>query len=277
MSAGKWHLGLHCDNSSDFCHHPLSHGFEYFHGLPLTNLRDCKAGAGSVFSSAMRLLALVPLQVTAVALATLAALGRLGLLRVPRPVFACLLLLAAAGLGALLGFLHFFRPLNCFLMTNREVTQQPLSYDNLTQRLTADAARFIRRWVPLLEPPPPPPAGSPRGGGRAGPAAAYPLHVRRPPRPGSAEAAAKGTARPGPGGLTEGRRGRRLLTAMSRARDAVGSAVPAGALTTGCHTQTRDPRGRPAAPGARGVRVSPAAARPPWVALYVVLRKGQPC
>nr|KAF6394759.1 steroid sulfatase [Rousettus aegyptiacus] len=142
---GKWHLGLHCDNSSDFCHHPLSHGFEYFHGLPLTNLRDCKAGAGSVFSSAVRLLALVPLQVTAVALATLAALGRLGLLRVPRPVFACLLLLAAAGLGALLGFLHFFRPLNCFLMTNREVTQQPLSYDNLTQRLTADAARFIRR------------------------------------------------------------------------------------------------------------------------------------
>lgn len=113
MSAGKWHLGLHCDNSSDFCHHPLSHGFEYFHGLPLTNLRDCKAGAGSVFSSAVRLLALVPLQVTAVALATLAALGRLGLLRVPRPVFACLLLLAAAGLGALLGFLHFFRPLNC--------------------------------------------------------------------------------------------------------------------------------------------------------------------
>lgn len=142
---GKWHLGMHCDDKRDFCHHPLSHGFDYFHGLPLTNLRDCKAGAGSVFTSAIRLLVLVPLQVTAVSLVTLAALKCLGLLQVPRVVFLCLLLLAAAVLGILLGFLHYFRPLNCFLMTNHSVTQQPMSYDNLTQRLTADAARFIRR------------------------------------------------------------------------------------------------------------------------------------
>ncbi|XP_024899954.1 steryl-sulfatase [Pteropus alecto] len=142
---GKWHLGMHCDNKRDFCHHPLSHGFDYFHGLPLTNLRDCKAGAGSVFTSAIRLLVLVPLQVTAVSLVTLAALKCLGLLQVPRLVFLCLLLLAAAILGVLLGFLHYFRPLNCFVMTNHNVTQQPMSYDNLTQRLTADAARFIRR------------------------------------------------------------------------------------------------------------------------------------
>ncbi|ELK15953.1 Steryl-sulfatase [Pteropus alecto] len=136
---------MHCDNKRDFCHHPLSHGFDYFHGLPLTNLRDCKAGAGSVFTSAIRLLVLVPLQVTAVSLVTLAALKCLGLLQVPRLVFLCLLLLAAAILGVLLGFLHYFRPLNCFVMTNHNVTQQPMSYDNLTQRLTADAARFIRR------------------------------------------------------------------------------------------------------------------------------------
>ncbi|XP_036297505.1 steryl-sulfatase [Pipistrellus kuhlii] len=142
---GKWHLGTHCHNTSDFCHHPSSHGFDYFHGLPVTNLRDCKPGAGSVFTQAIRLLALAPLQVLAVALATLAALRWLGLLQVPLAVFLALALAAAALLAGLLCFLHFFRPLNCFLMRDRAVSQQPLSYDNLTQRLAADATSFVRR------------------------------------------------------------------------------------------------------------------------------------
>ena len=63
-----------------------------------------------------------------------------------------LLFLAALVLGLLLCFLHFFRPLNCFLMRNHDITQQPMSYDNLTQRLTADAVRFIQRWVPPSSP-----------------------------------------------------------------------------------------------------------------------------
>ncbi|XP_066106281.1 steryl-sulfatase isoform X1 [Saccopteryx bilineata] len=142
---GKWHLGTHCHNRTDFCHHPLSHGFDYFHGLPVTNLRDCKPGAGSVFTSGIRLLVFVPLQAIAVALLTLGALRWLRLVPVPRAVFLGLLLLAAGLLSLLLAFLHFFRPLNCFLMTGRAVTQQPISYDNLTQALTEHAARFMRR------------------------------------------------------------------------------------------------------------------------------------
>uniref|UniRef100_A0A8C3YEI5 Steroid sulfatase n=1 Tax=Catagonus wagneri TaxID=51154 RepID=A0A8C3YEI5_9CETA len=142
---GKWHLGTHCHNSSDFCHHPLSHGFDYFHGLPLTNLRDCKPGQGSVFSRALGLLALVPLQAIALALLTLGGLRLLGLCRVPAAALGALLVLAALILGLLLCFLHYFRPLNCFLMRNRDISQQPMSYDNLTRRLTADAARFIQR------------------------------------------------------------------------------------------------------------------------------------
>ncbi|XP_052561629.1 steryl-sulfatase isoform X2 [Tympanuchus pallidicinctus] len=46
---GKWHLGMNCESNNDFCHHPLSHGFDYFYGLTVTNLRDCKPGQGSVF------------------------------------------------------------------------------------------------------------------------------------------------------------------------------------------------------------------------------------
>ncbi|XP_065771864.1 steryl-sulfatase [Muntiacus reevesi] len=142
---GKWHLGISCHDRGDFCHHPTSHGFDYFHGLPLTNLRDCKPRGGTVFAPAIRLLVFVPLRLITVALLTLAALKWVGLTRTPRGVFLGLLLMAALLIGLLLGFLYYFRPLNCFLMRNRDVTQQPLSYDDLTQRLTADAARFLRR------------------------------------------------------------------------------------------------------------------------------------
>uniref|UniRef100_A0A8C0DJY3 Steroid sulfatase n=1 Tax=Balaenoptera musculus TaxID=9771 RepID=A0A8C0DJY3_BALMU len=142
---GKWHLGTSCHNRTDLCHHPLSHGFDYFHGLPMTNLRDCKPGEGSVFTRALRLLVFIPLQVIAITLLTLAVLMCLGFVQVPPCVFFCLFFLAALVLGALLCFLHYFRPLNCFLMRNRDITQQPMSYDNLTQRLTADAAQFIQR------------------------------------------------------------------------------------------------------------------------------------
>lgn len=145
--SGKWHLGTNCHNKTDFCHHPLSHGFDYFHGIPVTNLRDCKPGEGSVFTGGIRVVVFIPLQIIAITLLTLAVLRFLGLVHVPVGVFVFLLCLAAMILGLLVCFLHYFRPLNCFLMRNREITQQPLSYDNLTQRLTADAAQFMRRWV----------------------------------------------------------------------------------------------------------------------------------
>lgn len=142
---GKWHLGTNCHNKTDFCHHPLSHGFDYFHGLPVTNLRDCKPGEGTVFTTGIRMLVSVPLQLIAIALLTLAVLKCLALLPTPGLVFFCLLFLAAVILGLVVCFLYYFRPLNCFLMRNHEITQQPLSYDHLTQRLTEDAAEFIRR------------------------------------------------------------------------------------------------------------------------------------
>uniref|UniRef100_A0A8I3WNJ6 Steroid sulfatase n=1 Tax=Callithrix jacchus TaxID=9483 RepID=A0A8I3WNJ6_CALJA len=133
---GKWHLGMSCHSKTDFCHHPLHHGFSYFYGISLTNLRDCKPGEGSVFTWGFRKVVFIPLQIIGITLLTLAALSCLGLLRVPLGVFFSLLFLAALILTLFLGFLHYFRPLNCFMMRNYEITQQPMSYDNLTQRNT---------------------------------------------------------------------------------------------------------------------------------------------
>lgn len=42
--AGKWHLGVNCEQRGDHCHHPNQHGFSYFYGLPFTLFNDCVPG-----------------------------------------------------------------------------------------------------------------------------------------------------------------------------------------------------------------------------------------
>ncbi|XP_057635764.1 steryl-sulfatase [Chionomys nivalis] len=142
---GKWHLGVSCRHRDDFCHHPQRHGFESFHGFPLTNLRDCIPGSGSVFDSAAHWVVRVPVQVLLVCALTLALLRRLGLARVPVAVVVAPVLLAVAVAGGFFAFLHYFRPANCVLMTGFEVAQRPASYEELTQRLTREAVGFLER------------------------------------------------------------------------------------------------------------------------------------
>ncbi|KAJ8252874.1 hypothetical protein GJAV_G00206530 [Gymnothorax javanicus] len=48
---GKWHLGVSCENRNDHCHHPNQHGFDYYYGIPFTNVDDCKPGEGSAILS----------------------------------------------------------------------------------------------------------------------------------------------------------------------------------------------------------------------------------
>ncbi|XP_062371081.1 steryl-sulfatase [Cinclus cinclus] len=142
---GKWHLGMNCESSNDFCHHPLSHGFDYFYGLPVTNFRDCKPGQGSVFLKGVQKGLAIPIQITGIALVSLAIVQYTGLLKVPFQALAYFLLIITISLVVLIFFFYHFRHLNCFLMRDHEIIQQPLSYENLTQRLTKEAMQFIER------------------------------------------------------------------------------------------------------------------------------------
>ncbi|KAJ6667540.1 hypothetical protein lerEdw1_016661, partial [Lerista edwardsae] len=142
---GKWHLGINCNRSDDFCHHPLSHGFDYFYGIPVNNLRDCRPGHGSVFGSGIKMYISSALQIIGIAFISLVVLHYVGLLKVPLRVLGCFFLTTTVLLGFSLFFLHNFRYLNCFLMRNHRIIQQPWSYDNLTQRFTEEATRFIKR------------------------------------------------------------------------------------------------------------------------------------
>lgn len=111
----------------------------------MTNLRDCRPGAGTVFGSGVRWAVFAPLQALCAAGLTLALLRGLGLARVPHAAFLGLAVLAGGVAAAFLAFLRYFRPHNCFLMTGFEVTQQPAAYDRLAQRLAREAVGFLER------------------------------------------------------------------------------------------------------------------------------------
>ncbi|XP_040438737.1 steryl-sulfatase isoform X2 [Falco naumanni] len=142
---GKWHLGMNCESSNDFCHHPLSHGFDYFYGLTVTNFRDCKPGQGSVFLKGVQKSLVIPIEIAGITLVSLAIAQYIGFLKVPFQALGYCLLIATISLVALVFFFYHFRHLNCFLMRDHQIIQQPLSYENLTQRLTKEAVQFIGR------------------------------------------------------------------------------------------------------------------------------------
>ncbi|XP_067841792.1 steryl-sulfatase-like isoform X2 [Heptranchias perlo] len=142
---GKWHLGLNCETSDDHCHHPLRHGFDYFYGLPLTNLRNCKPGAGNVFIVATQHVVHSSVQVVTLALATLLLLNSFKLLKVPWRALGYVSLAVALLLAVVLLFFSQFRNLNCIMMRNRRVIQQPFSFENLTQRMIDEATNFMER------------------------------------------------------------------------------------------------------------------------------------
>lgn len=138
---GKWHLGLNCQSSEDHCHHPDHHGFSFFWGAPLTNLRDCQPGHGTVF----RIHRYLPYGTLGLVLASVVLLHLSGLLRVSRNVALALtlLLLLAAALTA--AFVTIIPYLNCVLMRDHRILEQPYSSENLTQRMTQEAQDFIQR------------------------------------------------------------------------------------------------------------------------------------
>lgn len=137
---GKWHLGFNCE-SEDSCSDPNGQGFDYFYGLPLTNLKDC--GHGSVWqvwrSTVYRDLFLVFFAVVAGAI-YLRIYGRLS-----KNGFRIIVTFATILTFSLYFMMRTMGLMNCILMENRKVIEQPLSYDNLNQRLTRRAISFIER------------------------------------------------------------------------------------------------------------------------------------
>ncbi|XP_052607577.1 arylsulfatase L isoform X2 [Peromyscus californicus insignis] len=142
---GKWHLGLNCDSSSDHCHHPLSHGFQHFLGMPLGMMGDCTGAEPSEKRVTLQHRLHLWGQVSGLAALTLAA-GRLTrLLRTPRwmlvlglAAVATMFLAASRHIGDLIIYA------DCFLMRNHSVTQQPLRLERVTGLMLREAETFLQ-------------------------------------------------------------------------------------------------------------------------------------
>lgn len=144
---GKWHLGLNCESSEDHCHHPISHGFNHFYGITVTNLRDCQPGHGSVLSNVHTH---IPYRTLGAGLAAVAFLHSRGIVTVRRGLVLTLVALVALALGLSAAFVLTFPNFNCLLMRNHDVVEQPYMSENLTQRMTNEAIDFLERYFQTL-------------------------------------------------------------------------------------------------------------------------------
>uniref|UniRef100_UPI00358E581E steryl-sulfatase-like isoform X2 n=1 Tax=Myxine glutinosa TaxID=7769 RepID=UPI00358E581E len=144
---GKWHLGMNCETANDHCYHPLNHGFDYFYGIPLNNVRDCHIGQGSVFGSGTKQMIKDESPYVLGLIFAVLASWLCGVLPFRGRILLLPIITLCALLGLLVLFFSQFQNWNCILMENHEIIQQPINFENLTQRIVHQAIRFIESNV----------------------------------------------------------------------------------------------------------------------------------
>ncbi|XP_019622119.1 PREDICTED: steryl-sulfatase-like [Branchiostoma belcheri] len=141
---GKWHLGLHCAATGSLCHHPNNHGFDYFYGTPITNLRDCGEDGESVIY-------MMPVYkkykqicwAGLVGAASLLLMKFLGKIQVRWLSLLSFLAICTLVMAFPKVFILQLNPWNCLLMENEKVAEQPYSLRDLTPKLVNKSLKFI--------------------------------------------------------------------------------------------------------------------------------------
>ncbi|XP_005406581.1 PREDICTED: arylsulfatase E isoform X2 [Chinchilla lanigera] len=142
---GKWHLGLNCRSPRDHCHHPLSHGFDHFYGMPFSLMGDCLRWELSEKRVGLQHKLGLCFHILAFAAVTLAA-GRLTHLLPISWVPAVLVALLAAVVFLISHFLgDLLVHADCFLMRNHAITEQPMRFERTTSLLLEEVSSFLKR------------------------------------------------------------------------------------------------------------------------------------
>ncbi|XP_065054840.1 steryl-sulfatase-like [Rhopilema esculentum] len=140
---GKWHLGMSCNTSKDFCHHPKNHGFSHFYGLPHTNQRECADNFSPELNDFDKMLKTLFTSFVVI-FPALIALTRFGMIKVAVVAFLLLSYLFVIYVPEMANIVasNWF---DCILMRGKEVVEQPINLGTLTHRLTSDATEFIEK------------------------------------------------------------------------------------------------------------------------------------
>ncbi|XP_070578358.1 steryl-sulfatase-like [Ptychodera flava] len=141
---GKWHMGMHCSHSKDYCHHPLQQGFDYFYGLPLTNLRDCGEDTSRSVVTAWCPVFYENIGWSVIlTVSFIFVLLKLGFVK--KRGFITLIVASFIFFALPIIITKGVRVMNCVLMRNYEVVEQPIQLENVTLRLTKEATQFIEQ------------------------------------------------------------------------------------------------------------------------------------
>ncbi len=138
-------MGLSRTWYRDFAHHPLKQGFDYFYGLPLTNLRDFDEDEVPVFLSIRPYAKEMAIGILIGSFMLLFALRRAGSIGPKRLLFFSLLMtvVVTVPLGVMLGSRGF----NSIFMRDYEVVEQPIRLKGLTKRLVQESVEFMEKKV----------------------------------------------------------------------------------------------------------------------------------
>ncbi|XP_059819737.1 arylsulfatase D-like [Hypanus sabinus] len=142
---GKWHLGVNCETRNDNCHHPLSHGFDYFYGMPFTNVYDCKPGSQSVILADVQTVVYLITEVVFAGFFTLLAVRWTGYICIGWKWIIWPVVFYSLLFGSWYSVFGFLRLWNCLVMRNHQVVQQPSNLETLSSRMTEEALTFIER------------------------------------------------------------------------------------------------------------------------------------
>ena len=139
--AGKWHLGVHCDLTDLYCHHPLRQGFDYYYGIPLTNLRDFGNDHRYLVTAGLPLAnsILISMIVGGAILVSFLARRRLVGWRLGVPLALVLILPPSYVYVAF----NQLKLLNSMVMRGLESVEQPIDFETITGQLVAEGVGFM--------------------------------------------------------------------------------------------------------------------------------------
>ncbi|XP_076442773.1 steryl-sulfatase-like [Babylonia areolata] len=152
---GKWHQGWSVDRSNPHHPHPLNQGFDYFYGVPLSNIPDFGESGGRILVSNLPHLPFQILLTFMLVLVSTICLIRVRYL----PMYLGVLLIFLTGLvcGYLVfphvqheavEFLHvqvlIDKLLNSFMFRNYDIVEQPIHLPSVTRKLVKESEEFLQ-------------------------------------------------------------------------------------------------------------------------------------